>query len=429
MSIVRGRMSKWNETSALDSATRAYWKHFTSVALGALLASTFASSCSDNDYPLAAVAGGAGMSHGSAGEAGGGEEAGARSEGGGGSASGGSESKAGSPGGGESNGGGTSGSSGTSGAGTSGSGGTPAGGASGAGTGGGGTSGHGGTSAGGMSGAGTGGAGVSGGGTSGAGTGGAGTGGGSGGSSGAPVAGTSGGGVSGGGTGGSSGAPVAGTSGGGGTPVAGTGGGAGAPVGGSSGNGGSSESGGTAGNSGGTGGGGAGISGAGTGGGGPSCPSNFCSTPYVQENCGAQCEPITSAQCVACEAMKGCNVGANLCSGLTANADGGSAQGTPRAQLCNEALDCLRTSGCSLDGATTDDVVIDCYCGSVAVASCTPSTANGPCRVAFERSLETSDLTTMMARITDQTYGGGRAFNRSDCDLLCPDAGCFKVAP
>jgi len=137
---------------------RASWNYFTGLALGALLASSFAASCSDSDHPI--DRGGAGaLPGGPGGEAGNGEDAGSSGDGGMGATTGGSEAQGGSSGGGQANSGGTSGG-GTSGGGTSG-GGTSGGGTSGAGTSGAGTSGSSGTSGAGTSGAGTSGSGGS----------------------------------------------------------------------------------------------------------------------------------------------------------------------------------------------------------------------------------------------------------------------------
>jgi hypothetical protein len=164
------------------------------------------------------------------------------------------------------------------------------------------------------------------------------------------------------------------------------------------------------------------------GGGTPSvCPSTFCTTAY-SENCGPTCEPITTPQCLACEVTYEC-VDDNKCSALTTNAQAGPAQNVPRAALCNEALSCLRTTGCSIlpDPFTDQDVVASCYCGPGGFANCT---GNGPCHTAFERAYETSDKTVILSRLTDTIWAGARAYNRLDCDhYSCPDAGCFKKNP
>ena len=382
----------------MGSPARSSSKYFAGLAFGALLASSFAASCSDNDHPIE-VGGNAGTSRsGTGGDAGSVDEGGSPSHGGKPS-SGGAGSKAGASSGGQPDGpggsggdalGGTSGSSGTGGA-TSGSGGTSGSSGSGGKSGGGGTSGSGGAS------------------------GGSGTGG-NGGKSGS--AGTSGGGSTSAGTSGG-GSTSAGTSGGGSTS-------AGTSGGGSTSAGSSGVSGGDVSGDGGT----AGSSGTGGNPGFLTCPSQLCSTPYSVENCGPTCNPITTPQCLACEATNFCD--GNPCSALTSNAQAGSAVGTGRAALCNEALSCLRVTGCSVlpDGSTPQDVVNSCYCGTVGFANCLPANANGPCKGAFERSFETADKTVMTGRILDTTYGGSQAWYRVDCgSFFCPNAGCVSTPP
>jgi hypothetical protein len=166
----------------------------------------------------------------------------------------------------------------------------------------------------------------------------------------------------------------------------------------------------------------------GASGGGSGCPSSLCSTPYATENCGPTCSAITSAQCLACEANNFCND--TPCSDVVGTALNGSAVGVPRAALCNEALSCLRTTGCSLvpNGSPSSAVVAACYCGSVGFPDCQPSNANGPCKAAFERGLETSDKTAMVTRLTNTTFGTSQAYVRIECDKVsCSSSGCIAT--
>jgi hypothetical protein len=96
--------------------------------------------------------------------------------------------------------------------------------------------------------------------------------------------------------------------------------------------------------------------------------------------------------------------------------------------LCNEALSCLRTTGCSLipDDSDADVVIAQCYCGNVPYADCTSANAAGPCKLAFERSLETTDKTVMLDNLFETKFGGGRAYARASCDAFsCANKGCF----
>jgi len=166
----------------------------------------------------------------------------------------------------------------------------------------------------------------------------------------------------------------------------------------------------------------------GSAGGAPACPNaSLCTTPYSAEECGPTCQQITSPQCLACEATS-CQSG-YACSDLKTNAQSGSATGTPRSALCNEALSCLRTTGCSLvpDGSEPEVVIAACYCGSVDFASCSSANAAGPCKAAFERSFETTDKNAMANNLLDAAkYGGAQAYARASCDAyFCENKGCF----
>jgi len=98
--------------------------------------------------------------------------------------------------------------------------------------------------------------------------------------------------------------------------------------------------------------------------------------------------------------------------------------------LCNEALSCFRTSACTLAATTTPQVMAACYCGSVDSASCQTNNANGPCKVALERSMETTDKTVIQQRLGVVSFAGGRAFYRVDCDKeSCATPACFNITP
>jgi len=154
-----------------------------------------------------------------------------------------------------------------------------------------------------------------------------------------------------------------------------------------------------------------------------SCPSSLCSIPYVQDNCGPTCGPITSAACATCGVPDECNV--IQCSGLNTAAEGGPAVGVVRSTLCNEALSCFRSTGCSLTPNTTSGVVAACYCGTAATDNCQTDTANGPCKVAMERAFESSGFAAILAGMTNANYGGARAYARVDCDGISCAGVCF----
>jgi hypothetical protein len=95
-------------------------------------------------------------------------------------------------------------------------------------------------------------------------------------------------------------------------------------------------------------------------------------------------------------------------------------------------LSCLRVTGCAnvATGQGGDAVVAACYCGTTPFASCQSANANGPCKAAFERSLETDDKQLMIETLADNTFGGAQAFFRAGCDHAhCSTASCFSQNP
>ena len=140
---------------------------------------------------------------------------------------------------------------------------------------------------------------------------------------------------------------------------------------------------------------------AGTGGTTNICGNNIveigeiCDPKYTVNNCGKDCKSITSATCLACDNGSEC-VDFVDCMQLTTNAAAGSpAAGTPKAQLCNEVLDCVRDSGCAAHG----DGIIKCYCGTANVADCQSGLANGACKAELERGLETTLFSQISLRL------------------------------
>jgi len=258
---------------------------------------------------------------------------------------------------------------------------------------------------------GTSGGGTSGGGTSGGGSGGAGTsGGGAAGSAG--TAGKAGSGGNAGAAGGSAGAAGKAGSGGSGGNAGAAGGSAGA----SGGSGGSISVAGSGGMSGG--GGNPGSSGSGGSAGGAVCGNNIletgevCDPKYSVNNCGKDCKAITSAACLSCDNQTDCADFVN-CSQLSTNAAAGSpAAGVPKANLCNEVLDCVRDSGCAASG----NAIIKCYCGTASVSDCQNGLANGACKTEIERGLETTTFNLISQRLKSLSYGGGVALARIDCE-------------
>jgi len=71
-----------------------------------------------------------------------------------------------------------------------------------------------------------------------------------------------------------------------------------------------------------------------------------------------------------------------------------------------------------------------CYCGSADSASCQTGNANGPCKLALERSMETTDKALIQQRLGVESFAGGRAFYRISCDMeSCANSACFNITP
>jgi hypothetical protein len=145
-------------------------------------------------------------------------------------------------------------------------------------------------------------------------------------------------------------------------------------------------------------------------------PGEVCDDPFTVNDCGADCSRITSAACVACE-------NATPCATMTdcGTVRGYAQDGTPRSQLCNDALDCIRDSACAAGSAPP----IDCYCGDVGFAQCDSGQGNGSCREVLERALESTHPAEIRNRIFETTYAGGFAARRIICDKTHCSAQCF----
>jgi len=137
-----------------------------------------------------------------------------------------------------------------------------------------------------------------------------------------------------------------------------------------------------------------------------------CDPKFTVNNCGKDCKAITSATCLTCDLLTECIDFVN-CSQLTTNAATGSpAAGVPKANLCNEVLDCVRDTGC----ATAGNAIIKCYCGTANAADCQNGLGNGVCKTEIERGLETTTFTQITQRLKSPQYGGGVALARIDCE-------------
>jgi hypothetical protein len=129
-------------------------------------------------------------------------------------------------------------------------------------------------------------------------------------------------------------------------------------------------------------------------------------------------KPGTSAACLSCENTPATCAAYSNCDAAT----GDAADGTPKSQLCQQTLDCVRDSGCASDGRPP---LKFCYCGTANVGDCTSGKANGPCKAVLEKSLEGKTFAEIAQRIGNTSFGGGMAMKRIDCDQVFCRKQCF----
>jgi cysteine-rich repeat protein len=153
-------------------------------------------------------------------------------------------------------------------------------------------------------------------------------------------------------------------------------------------------------------------------------PSETCEPPS-QANCGTDCSGISTDACLACENGNDCAPLVNGCDFYEGQvAQAGPAAGVSMEQLCYEAIQCQRESGCGSVGGA-----IDCYCGSATGAACLSGGANGPCKTVVERSLESIDPPTVAGRFGNTAFAGGAALLRTQCDFALCNPVCFEGRP
>jgi hypothetical protein len=100
--------------------------------------------------------------------------------------------------------------------------------------------------------------------------------------------------------------------------------------------------------------------------------SEVCNAAYSANECGKDCAPITSPDCIACERQFPETVETADCDVAGGMAESGPGAGVPRAVLCRKTLECLRTTNCALDN------VLECFCGSEMGEDCFSGRAKRP---------------------------------------------------
>ena len=100
------------------------------------------------------------------------------------------------------------------------------------------------------------------------------------------------------------------------------------------------------------------------------------------------------------------------CNSFAGNAAAdGPAAGAAKSAMCNEVLDCVRTTGCAVGNG-----IIKCYCGTANAQDCQSGHANGACKKQLERGLEGTTFMQIARHLKDPKFGGGMAMARIDCE-------------
>jgi cysteine-rich repeat protein len=149
------------------------------------------------------------------------------------------------------------------------------------------------------------------------------------------------------------------------------------------------------------------------------CRIERCGDGVVDTTAGEQCDDgnttftgndtctpgcRTPTACDTCAAGS-CTSQLNACFGLTGVALAGPRVGTARSTLCDDLLNCVRSTACDLvqrtgiDGKPGTTAMENCYCGTSG-ANCFDESrpANGSCRAETEAALESTDPTTLAGR-------------------------------
>jgi hypothetical protein len=115
--------------------------------------------------------------------------------------------------------------------------------------------------------------------------------------------------------------------------------------------------------------------------------------------------------CYACLLRTGCldnapsGMSGNECEDLMGNAAAGPNAGAWKPSLCRMTVDCILQSACA------NPSVANCYCGTADMTAClAPNGAHGPCLVAENGGLETTDARTALgASFTSKSLAAGMA--------------------
>src|SRR5205814_2799696 len=131
-----------------------------------------------------------------------------------------------------------------------------------------------------------------------------------------------------------------------------------------------------------------------------------------------RCELISTPACVDCEQAGACVAESDICVQGFANQDDVS--------ICYSVAKCVRDSNCA-DGTAP---LTACFCGALSTSDCSaaPNSGQGSpagacagvIREAMSEGANVATNTQVLARIIDESFPGGAALARVNCDKVDP---------
>jgi hypothetical protein len=139
--------------------------------------------------------------------------------------------------------------------------------------------------------------------------------------------------------------------------------------------------------------------------------------------------------------MANCPKYVTACATIAGEATDGPAEGTSKSELCVETLGCVLSSGCASciapNGSCNPITKLGtCYYRAAGdltqtlfpVVCIAPSPEEaGPCRLALERSLESTSCPTLVASFGDSSKGGSWALLLTQCLIDNRCSTCFPA--
>lgn len=145
--------------------------------------------------------------------------------------------------------------------------------------------------------------------------------------------------------------------------------------------------------------------------------------PNSTATCSESCASVSTQACVDCEQAGACADFSNIC------VDGFA--GDDERSICYAVQQCVRDSNCA-DGVKD---LKSCFCGALSTADCSSApnagagapagACAGVIREALSEGAEVATNAQVLARLIDQSFPGGAALARINCDKL--DGACIAT--